>query len=55
MIKFDTLKEAAHFRVVESEENYWVEDYWKATIKLFTTDVNATIMFLQNKLQQQFL
>ena len=48
MIKFDTLKEAAHFRVVESEENYWVEDYWKATIKLFTTDVNATIMFLRN-------
>lgn len=48
MIKFDTLKKAAHFRVVESEENYWVEDYWKATIKLFTTDVNATIMFLQN-------
>lgn len=48
MIKFDTLKEAAHFRVVESEENYWVEDYWKAAIKLFTTDVNATIMFLQN-------
>lgn len=48
MIKFDTLKEAAHFRVVESEENYWVEDYWKATIKLFTTDVNATIMFFQN-------
>ena len=48
MIKLDTLKEAAHFRVVESEEDYWVEDYWKATIKLFTADVNATIMFLQN-------
>lgn len=48
MIKFDTLKEAAHFRVVESEDNYWVEDYWKATIKLFTSDVSATIMFLQN-------
>ena len=48
MIKFDTIKEAAHFRVVESEENYMVEDYWKTTIKLFTTDVNATIMFLQN-------
>ena len=28
MIKFDTLKEAARFRVVESEDNYWVEDYW---------------------------
>ena len=48
MIEFDTLKEAAHFRVVENEENYWVEDYWKATIKLFATDVAATIMFLQN-------
>lgn len=48
MIKFDTLKEAAHFRVVESEDNYWVEDYWKATIELFTKDVADTIMFLQN-------
>ena len=48
MIKFDTLKEAARFRVVESEDNYWVEDYWKATIELFTKDVAATIMFLQN-------
>ena len=48
MIKFDTLKEAARFRVVESEDNYWVEDYWKATIELSTKDVAATIMFLQN-------
>lgn len=45
---FNTLKEAAQFRVSENENNYWIEDYWKATIKLFTTDVNATIMFLQN-------
>ena len=49
MIKFDTLKEAARFRVVESEDNYWVEDYWKATIELFTKDVAATINFLQNE------
>ena len=48
MIKFDTLKQATHFRVVESEDNYWVEDYWKATIELFTKDVAITIMFLQN-------
>lgn len=45
---FNTLKEAAQFRISENENNYWIEDYWKATIKLFTTDVNATIMFLQN-------
>ena len=48
MIKFDTLKEDTHFRVVESEDNYWVENYWKATIELSTKDVAATIMFLQN-------
>lgn len=48
MIKFNSLKEAAHFRVVESEENYWVEDYWNATIKLFTANIADTIMFLQN-------
>ena len=48
MIKFDTLKEAAHFRITESEDNYWIEDYWKAAIKLFANDVAATIMFLQN-------
>ena len=48
MIKFDTLKEDTHFRVVESEDNYWVEDYWKATTELSTKDVAATIMFLQN-------
>ena len=34
--------------MVESEDNYWVEDYWKATIELSTKDVAATIMFLQN-------
>lgn len=48
MIKFDTLKEAAHFRVVESEENYWVEDYWKAAIEMYVKDLSATIMFFQN-------
>lgn len=48
MMKFDTLKEAAHFRVVENEDNYWIEDYWKATIELFTKDVATTIKFLKN-------
>lgn len=48
MMKFDTLKEAVHFRVVENEDDYWVEDYWKVTIELFTRDVTTTIMFLKN-------
>jgi len=48
MMKFNTLKEVIQFRIVESEDNYWVEDYWKAAIEMFTKDVAATIMFLQN-------
>ncbi len=48
MIKFNTLKEVAQFRIVESEDNYWIEDYWKSAIEMFTKDVNATVTFLQN-------
>ena len=48
MMKFNTLKEVIQFRIVESEDNYGVEDYWKAAIEMFTKDVAATIMFLQN-------
>lgn len=48
MMKFNTLKEVIQFRIVESEDNYWVEDYWKAAIEMFAKDVAATIMFLQN-------
>lgn len=48
MIKFNTLKEAAQFRIFESENNYWIEEYWKAAIELFTKDITSTIMFLQN-------
>ena len=48
MMKFNTLKEVIQFRIVEREDNYWVEDYWKAAIEMFTKDVAATIMFLQN-------
>ena len=32
MMKFNTLKEAIQFRIVESEENYSIEEYWQAAI-----------------------
>ena len=48
MIKFNTLKEVVQFRITESEDNYWIEDYWKVAIEMFTKDVATTIMFLQN-------
>lgn len=48
MIKFNTLKEIVQFRITENEENYWIEDYWKAAIERLTKDVAATITFLQN-------
>ena len=48
MMKFNTLREVVQFRIVESEDNYWVEDYWKAAIEMYVKDISATIMFFQN-------
>ena len=47
-MKFNTLKEAVQFRINESEENYWIEDYWKAAVKMFSKNVSDTISFIQN-------
>jgi len=47
-MKFNTLREVVQFRIVESEDNYWVEDYWKAAIEMYVKDLSATIMFFQN-------
>lgn len=48
MMKFNTLREVVQFRIIESEDNYWVEDYWKAAIEMYVKDIPATIMFFQN-------
>ena len=48
MMKFNTLREVVQFRIVEREDNYWVEDYWKAAIEMYVKDLSATIMFFQN-------
>lgn len=48
MMKFNTLREVVQFRIIESEDNYWVEDYWKAAIEMYVKDISATIMFFQN-------
>lgn len=48
MMKFNTLREVAQFRIVESEDNYWVEDYWKVAIEMYVKDISATMIFFQN-------
>lgn len=48
MMKFNTLREVVQFRIIESEDNYWVEDYWKAAIEMYIKDLSTTIMFFQN-------
>lgn len=48
MMKFNTLKDVVQFRVVENEDNYWIEDYWKAAIEMFTKDIVVTINFVKN-------
>lgn len=47
-VKFNTMKEAARFRVIEDEEKYWVDDYWEKAVEIFTKDVEKTIEFIQN-------
>ena len=54
MMKFNTLREVIQFRIVESEDNYWVEDYWKAAIEMYVKDLSATILFFQNDCKQIF-
>lgn len=55
MIKFNTLKEVVQFRITESEDNYWIEEYWSVAIEMFTKDVSATIMFFQNECNDEEL
>lgn len=48
MMTFNTLREVVQFRIIESEDNYWVEDYLKAAIEMYAKDISATIMFFRN-------
>lgn len=48
MIKFNTLKDALQFRICESDDNYWIEDYWKAAVEIFTKNCADTIKFIQD-------
>lgn len=47
MMKFNTLKEVVQFRITESEDNYWIEDYWQTATEMFVRDINASIEFIQ--------
>ena len=47
-MKFTTMKQAAQFRITENEDDYWIEDYWKAAIEIFTKDCAKTMKFFQN-------
>lgn len=47
-MKFHSLKEAAQFRIHESEDNYWEVDYWKAAVEVALQSVPNTIHYLQS-------
>lgn len=48
-MKFHSLKEAAQFRIHESEDNYWEVDYWKAAVAVALQSVPNTIRYLQSE------
>ena len=46
-MKFTTMKQAAQFRITENEDDYWIEDYWKAAIEIFNNNnIDLIIMDL---------
>lgn len=34
-MNFNTLRETLQFRIHESEDNYWIEEYWESAIEIF--------------------
>ena len=49
MKDFETMEEAVQFRITESEEHYFFEDYIKKAAKVFTSDITATIEYIRNE------
>ena len=49
MKDFETMKDAVQFRITESEEHYFYEDYVKKAVKIFTADITATIEYIRNE------
>jgi len=45
-MEFNSLKELIDFRVKESEENYWIEDYRRVAIAMLSQNISETIMFI---------
>lgn len=46
-MKFNSLKEAAQFRIHENENNYWEVAYWEAAVDAALQSVPNTIHYLQ--------
>lgn len=49
MLKFNTLKDAARFRISENEDNYWIEDYWEAAVETAVRNIDTTIEFFSTE------
>ena len=46
-MNFTTLKDAAQYRILQDENDYWIEDYWKAAIAVSTRDIESAIAFFR--------
>ena len=49
MKDFETMKDAVQFRITESLEEYFFEDYVEKAVKIFTADIGATIEYIRNE------
>lgn len=48
-MSFNTIKELIDYRIAKGNEEFAIEEYWKAAVELLSKDISTTIDFLLNK------
>lgn len=49
MADYTNFKSKLYYRAHEDPDKYWIEDFWKEEIILFTNDINKTIDFINTQ------
>ncbi len=47
-MKFETMKQAVQFRIMEDVNTYWEDDYFDAAVEIFTKNIADTIKYFKS-------
>ena len=53
MIKFNSLPEAIRFRKSENPQSYFDEAFWKEEVRVFCTDISASLQFIRTEITDE--